>query len=45
VQAVSLRDVQEVGVIAMILAATFIAINIVADVAVMLAVPKLRTSA
>jgi peptide/nickel transport system permease protein len=45
VQAVSLRDVQEVGVIAMILAATFIAINIVADVTVMLAVPKLRTSA
>ena len=43
VEAVSLRDVQEVGVIAMILAATFIVINIIADLAVMLAVPKLRT--
>jgi peptide/nickel transport system permease protein len=45
VQAVSLRDVQEVGVIAMLLATTFIVINIVADLAVMLVVPKLRTSA
>jgi peptide/nickel transport system permease protein len=45
VQAVSLRDVQEIGVIAMILATAYIAINIVADLAVMLAVPKLRTSA
>jgi peptide/nickel transport system permease protein len=43
VQAVSLRDIQEVSVIAMILAATFILINILADLAVMLAVPKLRT--
>jgi peptide/nickel transport system permease protein len=43
VEAVSLRDVQEIGVIAMILAATFILINIIADLAVMLAVPKLRT--
>jgi peptide/nickel transport system permease protein len=45
VQAVSLRDFQEVGVIAMILAATYIVINIVADLLVMLAVPKLRTGA
>lgn len=44
VQAVSLRDVQEIGVIAMILAATYIVINIVADLVVTLAVPKLRTS-
>jgi peptide/nickel transport system permease protein len=43
VQAVSLRDIQVIGVIAMILAATYIAINIVADLAVMLAVPRLRT--
>jgi peptide/nickel transport system permease protein len=44
VQAVSLRDIQEVGVIAMILAATYIIINIVADLLVMLVVPKLRTT-
>jgi peptide/nickel transport system permease protein len=44
VQAVSLRDFQEVGVIAMILAATYILINIIADLAVVLVVPKLRTS-
>jgi len=43
VQAVSLRDVQEIGVIAMILATVYIAINIIADLLVMLAVPKLRT--
>jgi peptide/nickel transport system permease protein len=43
VQAVSLRDIQEIGVIAMILAAVYIAINIIADLLVMLAVPKLRT--
>ncbi len=45
VQAVQLRDIQEVGVIAMILAATYITINILADLAVMLVVPRLRTSA
>jgi peptide/nickel transport system permease protein len=45
VQAVSLRDIQEIGVIAMILATAYITINIVADLAVMLVVPKLRTSA
>ena len=44
VQAVSLRDIQEIGVIAMILATTYITINILADLAVMLVVPKLRTS-
>jgi peptide/nickel transport system permease protein len=44
VQAVSLQDVQEIGVIAMILAAIYILINIVADLAVTLVVPKLRTS-
>ena len=45
VQAVSLRDIQVIGVIAMILATAYIAINILADLAVMFAVPKLRTSA
>jgi peptide/nickel transport system permease protein len=45
VQAVQLRDIQEVAVIAMILATTYITINILADLAVMLVVPKLRTSA
>ena len=45
VQAVQLRDIQEIGVIAMILATTYITINILADLAVMLVVPKLRTSA
>ena len=45
VQAVSLRDIQEIAVIAMILATAYIAINILADLAVMFAVPKLRTSA
>jgi peptide/nickel transport system permease protein len=44
VQAVSLRDIQEIGVIAMILAVIYILINILADFAVRLAVPKLRTS-
>jgi peptide/nickel transport system permease protein len=45
VQAVQLRDIQEIGVIAMILATTYITINILADLAVVLVVPKLRTSA
>jgi peptide/nickel transport system permease protein len=44
VQAVQLRDFQEIGVIAMILATTYITINILADLAVVLVVPKLRTS-
>jgi peptide/nickel transport system permease protein len=45
VQAVSVRDIQEIGVITMILATAYVTINILADLAVMLAVPKLRTSA
>ena len=44
VQAVSVRDVQEIAVIAMILATVYVT-NILADLAVMLAVPKLRTNA
>ena len=43
VQAVSLRDVTEVQAIALVLAAIYIGINIVADLVVVLLVPKLRT--
>jgi peptide/nickel transport system permease protein len=43
VQAVSIRDTQETAVIAVILAAIYILVNIVADVVVVLLVPKLRT--
>ena len=43
VQAVSVRDVQEIAVIATILATIYVAVNILADLAVMMAVPKLRT--
>jgi peptide/nickel transport system permease protein len=43
VNAVFTRDVQLVGVISIILAATYITINIIADVVVVLLVPKLRT--
>lgn len=43
VHAVSTRDIQLVSVIAFLLAATYIVINIVADVIVVLLVPKLRT--
>jgi peptide/nickel transport system permease protein len=43
VQAVTLRDVQEIAVISAILAAIYISINILADLAVVLVVPKLRT--
>jgi peptide/nickel transport system permease protein len=43
VQAVSVRDVQEIAVLATILATIYVAVNILADLAVMLAVPKLRT--
>jgi peptide/nickel transport system permease protein len=43
VQAVSVRDIQEIAVISAILAAIYVTTNIVADLAVMLAVPKLRT--
>jgi peptide/nickel transport system permease protein len=40
---VAVRDLQEIAVIATILAAIYVAVNILADLAVMLAVPKLRT--
>jgi peptide/nickel transport system permease protein len=43
VQAVSLRDVSEVQAITVVLAAVYIAINILADLLVVLLVPKLRT--
>lgn len=43
VQAVSLRDVTEVQAITIVLAAVYIVINIVADLLVVLLVPKLRT--
>lgn len=43
VSAVQTRDVQEVTVVAMILAAIYILINIVADVTIVLLSPKLRT--
>lgn len=45
VQAVSTRDVQLVSVISFLLAAAYILINIIADVIVVLLVPKLRTQA
>jgi peptide/nickel transport system permease protein len=44
VQAVSVRDVTVVQAIAVILAATYIAINIAADLLVVFVVPRLRTS-
>jgi peptide/nickel transport system permease protein len=43
VQAVSLRDVTEVQAITVVLAAVYIVINIVADLLVVLLVPRLRT--
>jgi peptide/nickel transport system permease protein len=43
VQAVLVRDPQEVSVIAVILAAFYILVNILADLAVVFAVPRLRT--
>ena len=43
VQAVTSRDVNEVQAAAMILAAVYIGINIIADLIVILLVPKLRT--
>ena len=43
VQAVELRDVTEVQAIALVLAAIYIVINIVADLLVVFIVPKLRT--
>jgi peptide/nickel transport system permease protein len=43
VQAVSIRDTEETSVIAVILAAIYILVNIVADLVVVVLVPKLRT--
>lgn len=44
VQAVQLRDLPVVQAVAMLLAALYIAINIVADLVVVLLIPKLRTA-
>jgi peptide/nickel transport system permease protein len=44
VQAVQLRDLPVVQAVAMLLAAVYIAINIVADLVVVLLIPKLRTA-
>lgn len=43
VDAVAIRDVREVAVVALLIAAFYILINIVADLLVVLLVPKLRT--
>jgi len=43
VQAVTVRDPQVVSVITVLLASVYIMINIVADLAVVLLVPRLRT--
>jgi peptide/nickel transport system permease protein len=43
VQAVTVRDIQTVSVIAMLLATIYVVVNVVADVAVHMLVPKLRT--
>lgn len=44
VEAVAIRDVRSVQSVALLIAAVYIAVNIVADVLVVLFVPKLRTS-
>ncbi len=44
VDAVSIRDVREVQSLAVLVAAVYITINIVADLLVVLLVPRLRTS-
>ena len=44
VDAVAIRDVRAVQSIAILIAAVYIAINIVADLLVVLLVPKLRTA-
>jgi peptide/nickel transport system permease protein len=44
VKAVSVRDVQEVAVVATLLAVVYVVINIVTDLLVVIVVPKLRTS-
>jgi peptide/nickel transport system permease protein len=45
VDAVAIRDVREVQIVALLIAAFYILINIVADLLVVLLVPKLRTQA
>jgi peptide/nickel transport system permease protein len=45
VEAVAIRDVREVQSVAILFAAIYVAINIFADLAVLLLVPKLRTQA
>jgi peptide/nickel transport system permease protein len=45
VDAVAIRDVREVQSVAIVIAAVYIALNIVADLLVVLLVPKLRTAA
>jgi peptide/nickel transport system permease protein len=44
VDAVAIRDVREVQSVAVLIAAVYIAINIVADLLVVLLVPRLRTA-
>jgi peptide/nickel transport system permease protein len=44
VEAVAIRDVREVQSVAVVIAAVYIALNIVADLLVVLLVPKLRTA-
>jgi peptide/nickel transport system permease protein len=44
VEAVNIRDVREVQSLAILIAAVYIALNVVADLIVVLLVPKLRTS-
>jgi peptide/nickel transport system permease protein len=44
VDAVAIRDVREVQSVAIVIAAVYIALNIVADLLVVLLVPKLRTA-
>jgi peptide/nickel transport system permease protein len=45
VEAVNIRDVREVQSLAILIAAVYVAINLIADLIVVLLVPKLRTSA
>lgn len=45
VQAISVRDTQVVMVVALLLAAIYVAVNIIADLVVVIVVPKLRTQA
>lgn len=43
VRAVSVRDFQEIAVVATLLAAVYILINVIADIVIVLLIPKLRT--